>query len=115
MMRKDQPGDVNRNLTRKLEQLIENGISVIFIFVYLPLLIIDFIDRNVPKITEMSFVSVPRRLYREAMQRFNFNHRQRNKCLTTDPISNIHTRQFNPPLDDYQWKEYEEKASKLFK
>lgn len=91
MMRKDQPGDVNRNLTRKLEQLIEN-------------------DRNVPKITEMSFVSVPRRLYREAMQRFIFNHRQRNKCLTTDPISNIHTRQFNPLLDDYQWKEYEEKA-----
>lgn len=36
MMRKDQPGDVNRNLTRKLEQLIENGISVIFIFVSLP-------------------------------------------------------------------------------
>lgn len=74
-----------------------------------------------PKITEMSFISVPRTLFTEAQNKMAAkatNETSTSTETTTDlPIAvnlafNVHTRQLNPLITEAEWEQYENTINK---
>ncbi|TKR87981.1 hypothetical protein L596_012295 [Steinernema carpocapsae] len=82
-------GDKNRDTDRILRGLIQTT----------PL-------KAYPYITEMSFVSAPRSLLLNGIDRMK--ELQSSSSSKVRLACNIHTRQINPPLNEDQWKEYED-------
>ncbi|KAK0414287.1 hypothetical protein QR680_007249 [Steinernema hermaphroditum] len=87
------PGDKNRDTERALRELI----------VTTPI-------KNLPYITEMSFVTAPRSLVLNAIEEMKQRSEDdSNGSMAVRLACNVHTRQVKPPLNEQQWKEYENK------
>jgi hypothetical protein len=68
-----------------------------------------------PRLTEMSLISVPRQLFVEAAKKMRSGLStltggdEQQQAFEYVPISiNVHTRQMNPNLNQQQWAIYEE-------
>lgn len=61
-----------------------------------------------PRITEMSFISVPREVFIRGQARMKeMSDKMMADKLQVRLVANVHTRQVNPQLDDKQWNAYE--------
>ncbi|VDM70241.1 unnamed protein product [Strongylus vulgaris] len=60
-----------------------------------------------PRITEMSFISVPREMFIRGQTKMKELCDSGNKGLRVRLAANVHTRQVNPQLDEHQWSAYE--------
>lgn len=58
-----------------------------------------------PKITEMSFVSVPRELFVEALNQMAIKA-ELDDSIIVRLAANVHTRQLNPNITDSEWDIY---------
>ena len=68
---------------------------------------------KMPRITEFSFVSVPRALFVDGIERMQSKFNCLEEEDVREPLSirlpvNVHTRQVCPKLTEQQWFEYEE-------
>ncbi|KAF7631084.1 hypothetical protein Mgra_00008674 [Meloidogyne graminicola] len=82
----------NDDLTRRLENIIRSD------------------SRRRPHITEISFVSIPSKLFKEAAKQLNTELVLRNSQpidFHIPVITNIQTRQINPQLNNSEWANYE--------
>uniref|UniRef100_A0A915PEC4 Exonuclease domain-containing protein n=1 Tax=Meloidogyne floridensis TaxID=298350 RepID=A0A915PEC4_9BILA len=81
-----------KDLTRRLENIIRSD------------------GRQKPHITEISLISIPSKLFKEASQQLNKELNIRNNQLVDffiPVITNIQTRQINPKLNSTEWANYE--------
>ncbi|XGW02907.1 hypothetical protein V3C99_014718 [Haemonchus contortus] len=61
-----------------------------------------------PRITEMSYISVPREVFVRGQAKMKEQSEQvGNESLYVRLATNVHTRQINPELDEKQWNAYE--------
>ncbi|KAH7706224.1 Protein W02F12.4 d [Aphelenchoides avenae] len=90
------PGQRNRNLEELLKAYIRLGYDR---------------PEQMPRITEMSFVAVPRPIFVEAIENMqtlsNLLEEDVEEPLTVSAAVNVHTRQLNPQLTERDWVEYE--------
>ncbi|KAJ1373472.1 hypothetical protein KIN20_035877 [Parelaphostrongylus tenuis] len=71
-------------------------------------LILETQRSEYPRITEMSFISVPRETFTRAQVRMQeLCNEMENGCIRVRVAANVHTRQLNPELDDRRWHNYE--------
>ncbi|CAK5039018.1 unnamed protein product [Meloidogyne enterolobii] len=81
-----------KDLTRRLENIIRSD------------------GRQKPHITEISLISIPSKLFKEASKQLNKELNIRNNQLVDffiPVITNIQTRQINPKLNSTEWANYE--------
>ncbi|CAJ0591772.1 unnamed protein product [Cylicocyclus nassatus] len=60
-----------------------------------------------PRITEMSFISVPREMFIRGQEKMKEMCDSGDSGLRVRLAANVHTRQLNPQLNENQWKAYE--------
>ncbi|KJH49314.1 hypothetical protein DICVIV_04578 [Dictyocaulus viviparus] len=71
-------------------------------------LILETQRSEYPRITEMSFISVPREVFVRAQAKMQeLCDLVDNGCIHVRVATNVHTCQLNPELDDNKWRAYE--------
>uniref|UniRef100_A0A1I7YVB6 Exonuclease domain-containing protein n=1 Tax=Steinernema glaseri TaxID=37863 RepID=A0A1I7YVB6_9BILA len=89
------PGDKHRDTERALRELIATTPT-----------------KDLPYITEMSFVTAPRSLILNEIDKMKERHEADSSGSVAVRIAcNVHTRQVRPPFSELQWREYEKKRT----
>ncbi|WKY11037.1 hypothetical protein Q1695_002964 [Nippostrongylus brasiliensis] len=71
-------------------------------------LIVETQQSEFPRITEMSFISVPREVFIRGQERMKeLSEKNGGGKLYVRLAGNVHSRQVNPELDEKRWKAYE--------